>query len=1371
MQFNSEQAQKKLWNAFRDVLNSSRQGPTLREINREGYLPLSFAQQRFWLVNQLNPNSSVYNEYAAFLRLKGSLNIAALEQSLNEIRRRHEVLRTNFSIVNGQPLQKISPYHPISLPVIDIQKIAPDLREAEVRSQVIAEAQQPFNLEQDPLLRFKLLRLDEAEYALMVTVHHIVYDGWSQGIFIQELSTLYNSFCDRQPSPLPELPIQYADFAHWQREWLQGKILQSQIDYWKQQLNGSLPVLNLPTISPRIREAACRQTSPIQTYQGARYHLALPKQLLDRLDALSQSENVTLFMTLLAAFKTLLYRYTGQKDILVGSPIANRNRREISGLIGCFVNTLVLRTDLSGNPNFRELLGRIRDVALEAYTHQDLPFEKLVEELHPNRDISKSPLFQVMFVLQNTAIPTWEIRNLTVSTIEVENQTAKFDLTLLLEYTPQGLMGLWEYNTKLFDVATIAKMAEHFQILLEGIVSDPDRPIYSLPMLTPAEQHQLIVEWNNTQIETPKIECIHQLFAAQVERTPDAVAVICADEEITYRELNEQADRLANYLQEIGVKPEFLVGICVERSLIMVVGILAILKAGGAYIPLDPAYPPERLNLILEDANISLLLTESKLLKILPKKPAKIICLDNWETTEKDRTKSRQNYQFSQPIASNLAYLIYTSGSTGRPKGVCIEHHSAVTLLQWAKTVFTPAEMAGVLAATSICFDLSVFELFVPLSWGGTVILAENALHLPSLKAADKVTLINTVPSAIAQLFKIGGIPTSVRTINLAGEALSNRLVQQLYQLPHIEKVFNLYGPSEDTTYSTFALIPKGYDAIPPIGRPLLNTQCFILDAHLQLVPIGVPGELYLGGDGLARGYLNRPVLTAEKFIQNQFSHNVSDRLYKTGDIVRYLSDSNLDYLGRIDHQVKIRGFRIELGEIEAFLSQHPAVEQVVVVDREDRNGDKHLVAYLVTHQPAPTPGNLRAFLAEQLPDYMVPSRFLLLDALPLTPTGKVDRRALPDPELAAFSELENGFVAPRDTWELQLVKIWESLLNTSSIGVKESFFELGGHSLLAVSLMAEIKKQFGQQLPLTTLFQKQTIEQLATVLRRQQQTQTAWVPLVEIQSGNGQKPFFCVHPVGGNVLCYLDLARDLGADRPFYGLQARGLDGQDRPYANIEEMAACYIEAIRTAQPRGPYCLGGWSMGGVVAFEMAIQLQRQGDEVALLALIDSWAPNSLTNSLSQLDETDLLLQFAKDLSLGLGDRSLELDSLLRSLPSSEQLNFILQQAQIAGVLPGEIEPVQFYPLLDVFKTNLQAIQRYVPQIYSQKITLFRASESLSDGLQDPASGWHPLSTEPLELYNLPGNHYTILTKPCVEKLSAQLRHSIDRASTFNLQE
>ncbi|MCC5661302.1 amino acid adenylation domain-containing protein [Nostoc sp. XA010] len=1036
-------------------------------------VPLSFSQARMWFLDQLQPGSA-YN-IPAVVRIEGQVNVTALHQSLNEIVRRHEILRTTFTTINEQPVQVVHTDLILTLPLIDL-----DSHEQALQF-VCAESQQLFDLAQGPLLSAKLLRLTTQEHILVLTMHHIVSDGWSLGVLVQELALLYEGFSTGTAS-LPQLPIQYADYALWQRQRLQGEMLETQLSYWKQQLAGSLPVLQLPTDRPR---------PPVQTFAGAKQALELPKLLSDAIANFSQQAGITPFITLLAAFKSLLYRYTGQEDIIVGSPVANRNRTETENLIGFFINTLVLRTDLGNNPTFMELLARERDVVLGGYDHQEMPFEKLVEML-PNRDMSHTPLFQVMFILQNAPMPTLEFSGLKLSPLKIDNQTAKFDLTLDLEETPNGICGCFEYNTDLFDASTIEQMARHFQVLLEGIIANPKQRLSDLPLLTPAEENQILVQWNRTTNKYPQDKCLHQLFETQVERTPDEVAVVFGDAQLTYRELNQRANQLAHHLRQLGVQPEVRVGICVERSLDLVVGIFGILKAGGAYIPLDPKYPQERLALMLSDAQAHVLLTHSQINQ-LPGNSTPVYLDTDCEAIDKQSSENPNH----TVLPEHNAYVLYTSGSTGRPKAVVIEHRSTVAFLSWATNLFTFSDLAGVLAATSICFDLSVFELFAPLSCGGKVILVENALSLPSLSATQQVTLVNTVPSAIAELLRVNGIPVSVRTINLAGEPLAKKLVQQLYQNTSIQQVFNLYGPSEDTTYSTFSLV-QPEDNIVSIGRPIANTQVYVLDRYLKPLPIGVPGELYLAGDGLARGYLNRPELTAEKFIPNPFNNRSHSRLYKTGDLVRYLPNGNLEYLGRLDNQVKIRGFRIELGEIEAVLRQYPGVQDVVVVAREDQPGQKRLVAYLVASL---TVNALRSFLTEKLPEFMIPAAFVMLDTLPLTPNGKVDRRSLPAP-LGLRQEAEVEYIAPGTVVEAQLASIWSDILGLEQVGINDNFFALGGHSLLATQVVSRVRDIFKVELPLRNLFTAPTVASLAAQIETISSSASSIQP-IELASRN----------------------------------------------------------------------------------------------------------------------------------------------------------------------------------------------------------------------------------------------------------------------------
>ncbi|MEG4492791.1 amino acid adenylation domain-containing protein [Microcoleus sp. D3_18_C4] len=970
-------------------------------MGRDGNLPLSFAQQRLWFLDQLVPNNPFYNVPAA-LRLTGSLNFSALQQTFNEIVRRHEALRTTLAVVSGQPVQRIGAAFHLPINVVDLRNLPKEYRQNEANRLTAQEAQRSFNLSNDLLLRVTLLQLDDAEYLLMLNMHHIVSDGWSIGVLIQELGALYTAFASEKPSPLPDLSIQYADFAKWQREWLQGEVLETQLAYWRQQLNG-ISMLNLPADRPR---------PAIQSYRGKRQFLQLPKQLSEALETLSQREGVTLFMTMLAAFKTLLYHYAQQEDIVVGSPIANRNRSEIEALIGFFVNSLVLRTDLSGNPTFRELLNRVKEVALGAYAHQDLPFEKLVEELHPDRALNQNPLFQVAFALQNAPGNQLELPELTLSPQQLDVGTARFDLEFhLWERAPnslgsnqspsnklwvdssEGISGMVIYSADLFDEATITRMLGHFKTLLESIVANPEERIANLQYLSAQERYHLLVECNNTQTDYPQDLCIHQLFEMQADRTPDAVALVFGEEQVTYQQLNLRSNQLARYLQKMGVGAEVLVGLCCGRSLDLIVGMLGILKAGGAYLILDPSYPAERSSFMVKDAQVSVLLarqginspsySESRLkttegeqvssrLQPTSAMSQGIYSLvddgevQNLETQSDDKihyprvvfldtdwemiSQEIADNPTSAATAENRAYAIYTSGSTGKPKGVEIEHGSWLNLVFWHQREFGVSAGDRATQIAAIGFDACGWEIWPYLAAGSSIYFPEDDIRRDPEKLQNwlvsKAITITFLPTPLAEKVLLLDWPqtTALRILLAGGEKLQQHPLKS-----HPFKLVNNYGPTENTVVTTSGYIPatEQTDIAPTIGRPIANTQIYILDKYLQPVPVGVVGELYIGGNGLARGYLNRPDLTAQSFIVNPFKPNSGERIYKTGDLVRYRGDRNLEFLGRIDEQVKIRGFRIELGEIETVLTQHPAVQQTVAIASEDGQGDKRLVAYI----------------------------------------------------------------------------------------------------------------------------------------------------------------------------------------------------------------------------------------------------------------------------------------------------------------------------------------------------------------------------------------------------------------------------------------
>ncbi|HEY0171187.1 MAG TPA: amino acid adenylation domain-containing protein, partial [Pyrinomonadaceae bacterium] len=1031
--------------------------------------PLSFAQQRLWFLNQLQPDSPFYNVPDAY-RLDGRLDAAVLERSFDALVRRHETLRTTFVTAGGEPRQLVNEPTPFRLPVVDLTSLDADEREAEALRLAEEEARRLFDLSRDPLLRARLLRLGEDRHVLLMSTHHIASDGWSRGVLVGELMEFYEAFGEGRAPALPALPVQYADYAVWQREYLAGETLEEQLRYWRTQLGGELPALELP---------ADRTRPPVPSYRGAYYHLEFPEKLGARLNALGRESGATLFMALLAAFDVLLYRYTGRTDIVVGTPTAGRNRREVENLIGFFINTLVLRADLSGDPTFRELLGRVRDAALGAQANQELPFEKLVEELHPQRDMSRNPLFQIAFGLQNAPAQDFALRGLTMTPLDVGSGSSRFDLEFHLWEDGDSLAGAVIYSTDLFEEATLARLQTHFVRLLEGVAADPGARISELPLLTEDERRCILFGWNDTRGEYPREACVHELFEAQAARTPDATALVFGRERVTYAELNASADRLARRLRAEGVGPEVLVGVMMERSPEMLAGLLAVLKAGGAYVPLDPQYPRERLAFMLADTAAPVLLTQRHLSAAPPTGGARVLFPDDASDVEADGSPA------AAPAPCNLAYVIYTSGSTGRPKGVAITHRNAVAFLHWAAGRFDAAELSGTLASTSVCFDLSIFELFAPLSRGGSVVLAENALALPSLPAAREVTLVNTVPSAMAELVRSCGLPDSVRVVNLAGEPLKSSLAEEVYRCGRVRQVFNLYGPSEDTTYSTCSPVERGAGREPSIGRPVSNTEVYLLDARLRPVPVGVAGELHLAGSGLARGYLNRPGATAERFVPHPFSSEPGARLYRTGDLARWLPSGEIEFLGRVDQQVKIRGFRIEPGEIEAALGAHASVRAAAVIARDDGPGGKRLVAYVVNRPGAALePAALRAFLRVKLPEHMIPSSFVLLDELPLTANGKTDRRALsalPPPEAPTRQE---SFVPPRDELERQLAGVWEEVLKVEPVGVRDDFFDLGGHSLLATRVVSHVRERCGVELPLRAMFESPTVEGLALHVR-----------------------------------------------------------------------------------------------------------------------------------------------------------------------------------------------------------------------------------------------------------------------------------------------
>ncbi|HEX2188744.1 MAG TPA: amino acid adenylation domain-containing protein, partial [Longimicrobiaceae bacterium] len=1033
-------------------------------VARPEVLPLSFAQERLWFLDRLRPGTAAYNIPLA-LRVRGELDAAALARALEETARRHEALRTTFSEVDGRPVQTVRPPAPVPLPVDDLRALPAEARRAEAERVARAEAAAPFDLAAGPLLRARLVRLDDAEHLLVLVMHHVVSDGWSAGVLVRELGALYPAMAAGGPSPLLPLPTQYADWAVRQREWLRSETVEEQLGYWRERLAGLAP-LPLPTDRPR---------PPTQSFRGAVHRFTVPTDVVEPLRALARGEGATLFMALTAALDLLLARYAGERDVAVGTPVSNRGRAEVAGLVGLFVDTLVLRADVAPDEGFRALLGRVRSAALEAFARQDVPFERLVEELHPERDRSRNPLFQVMLAPQSAMPEPVELPGATWTPEPLDGGAAIMDLTLFTwELSGGGLTAALEYATDLFEPATVERMAAHWVEALRQAAADPDRPVAELPLLLP-EERELLAAWSDTARPYPE-RCLHELFAEQAARTPDAAALRHRGRTVSYAELDRRANRLAHHLRARGVGPEARVGICLERTPDLVAAMLAVQKAGGAYVPVDPAHPADRVAYVLEDAGAAAVVSHTRLADRLPAGVPRVLldaeeeALAEWpETAPEGGAEPR-----------SLAYVLYTSGSTGRPKGVQLEHRSASQVVHFLRDLVRPEDRAVTLGSTSVSFDVSVAEVYGTLCWGGTLVLVENALALPEV-AGEGIRLVVTVPSAAAELLRAGGIPDSVRAFNLGGEPLPAELARELYALGHVDRVLNLYGPTEDTTYSTWSEVARGAERVR-IGRPVANSRGHVLDPAGSPVPVGVPGELFLAGAGVGRGYHARPDMTAERFVPDPFSAEPGARMYRTGDRVRWLADGELEYLGRGDFQVKVRGFRIEPEEVESALRAHPSVGEAAVAARPGAAGEARLVAWLLPAEDGarPDPAELRAWLRERLPDYMVPSAFVILDRFPRTGSGQVDRRALPTPDAAAEQAAAPAHAAPRTPTEEVVAAMWAETLGTERVGIHESFFDLGGHSLLGAQLAARARSALGVDLPIGTLFEAPTVAEFA---------------------------------------------------------------------------------------------------------------------------------------------------------------------------------------------------------------------------------------------------------------------------------------------------
>jgi amino acid adenylation domain-containing protein len=1350
----------KLSSAKRELLQKYLQGDFPRSPTSNGTIhqravgsvvPLSYEQQHIWLHSQLAPELPLYNEILT-VRRTGPLDVPALERSLSEIIRRHEAWRTVFHTVDGEPVQVILPPPTISLPVIDIRELPEAEREPEALRLAAEEARRPFDLVVGPLLRTKLVRLAEEEHRLYVTLHQIIFDGVSaNSVFLPELVTLYEAYAVGRPSPLPEPEIQYADFAQWQCQEPRGETLCTQMQFWRRQLAGAPTDLELPTDRPRPK---------VQTFRGRQASFALPKSLSETLKEFSQQEGVTLFMTLLAAFEVLLYRYTGQEDILVGTAISTRKRPEVERLLGIFLNTLVLRTRLAEGLSFRQLLTRVREVTLEGLSHGDVPFHLLIKALQPNRDPGRNPLFQVTFELEPPLPapgPGWGLTQM-----DVDTGVARVDLYFQLDDQPQGILGHIRYSSDLWDASTIDRLVTHFRLLLEGIIANPDRPISGLPMLTASERlgvpgHRAIARPSNSFVtfEEKDIEqSIPQAFERQVAKYPQRIAVRTGDAVWTYEALNQAANRVAHALSASQEIDGARVALLLDHDAPMLAGILGVLKAGGTYVPLDPTHPSDRLFHIVADSMTTAVLTSRKNVPL-----ASELARQSVEICELDAIVSGATAPEYRSVASpdHLAYILYTSGSTGRPKGIVQNHRNVLHFIgAYTNNLhLCPEDRLTLMSSYSV--DAAVMDIFGALLNGATLCpidVRDVGLRGVGGRLEEHgVTVYHSTPTLYRHLVTaLERSPklATVRLVVLGGEEVRGEDVESYRELFAPDCIFvNGFGPTESTVSLQY-FIDKPTEVerrSVPIGYPVERTAVSLLSS--DGCPEQVYGEIAIRSPYVALGYWQRPDLTGMAFPPDP--EGGKDRTYRTGDMGRLLPDGSVEFCGRKDLQVKIRGFRVELGEIEAALSQHPAVKEAAAAVCEATDGEKRVVAYWVANeQPAPSTDVICGFLRERLPNYMIPSAFVRVDALPLTPSGKLDRRALPAPDQAYQ---ENVFTAPRDDLELQLAGIWQNLLGVERVGIGDDFFDLGGHSLLAIRMFAEVENRFGVRVPLATLMKAPTVERLADVLRNDGYPQPGH-SLVAIQPAGSRPPLFCVHGHFGEILFYRDLARRLGPDQPFFALQAQGLAGKPA-HQSIQAMAGDYVQEIRSVQPQSPYFIGGYCFGAIVAFEMAHQLLAQGQDVALLAVFWGY---TLKPQLSE--RVKFNLEQLRRLG-GRGKLAYLLGMSYRNHAATKARSWLWR---LAYRLFGRRKRLSSRLLRNIPEMNLQAARTYVPQTYEGRMTVFLSGEMGQRVRFDPTRGLAGMTAREVEVVGVPGDRDSMLKEPFVRVLADRLEACMSRA-------
>jgi amino acid adenylation domain-containing protein len=1333
----------------------------------DGPAPLSYAQELLWLLSQVFDDGIAYNAPGAF-QLAGPLDLEVLARALEALTERHEILRTVYEVIDGRPVQVVGPVRPVELNVVDLRSLpSADEREAAAQRTLKEESRFRFDLVAGPVMRVTVIRLADNEHVLMVNMHHVATDGYSRTAIYRDLTALYEAIAEGRPSPLTPLPIQYADFAVWQRRWLDGAVASSQIEYWKSNLAGAPSRLDLPTDFPR---------PPVRSYVGSNMSVMLDMATREGLRSVARGNDSTLFVALLAVFATLLSRYSGQDDVVIGTPFAGRNRTELESMVGYFINPLALRIDLSGDPTFDELIQRARMTTLEGFAHADVPYETVVRETNPERDLSQTPVFQAMIVLHNpawqTQRPKFEPRGVRCTEITHEKGWSKFDVLLGMSERTTGLNTTWEYSTELFRPQTVARMTEHFRTLAESAAVGGGQRLSRLSMLSEGERAKVLVSWNASQDELPERPSIKELFEEQVARTPSGEAVVCGEQRLTFAELNARANRVAWRLRELGVGPSTLVGVLMEKSIDLLPAVLGVVKAGGAYVPLDPLYPADRLQFMVADAKPAVLLTHAKHRDLVSSEGAAVLTLD--EQGVLDGPAEQDPPSLAGP--EDLAYVIYTSGSTGQPKGAQIANKSLVSAYFAYESAYRLRELSAHAQMASFSFDVFTGDMIRSLLAGAKLVLCPievvvDPAALYGLMVREGIDMAELVPASASLLFewaqREGKRLDFMRMVVVSSEAWRNEKYEFFKSMcgPHTRLV-NSYGLTEATIDSTWFEADADSELIPgrfvPIGRPLANTRVYVLDGALEPQPIGVAGELCIGGVAVARGYLNRPQLSAERFLADPFSDEPGALLYRTGDLVRWRADGTIDFLGRTDRQIKIRGFRIEPGEIESVIERHPSVKAAAVTDRQDEAGHSHLVAYLVANDPSQPPAadELRELIGEQLPAYMIPAAWVQMERLPLTPNGKVDLDALPAPVFDRSATSEE-MVAPRTEVERKLADIWREVLDVQELGVYDNFFALGGHSLLAVKLFAEIEGKLGARLPLAALFGTATIAGLAELIEEPPPAvgEAAWSSLVPMRAGQGERALYLVGWAGGEVLGYRALVERLGEEVPVVGLRAPGADGERLPLGSVQALAAHYVAEIRKAQPQGPYLIGGYCFSGLVAYEMARQLAAEGQEIEMVALIDAYFHGSSRRP-SRLEVERVKMREFMDGSMR--GKAGWLRRRAGSLRARLSDGFYLRSGRIAYellALRGSERPLPRLPWRLVLVASSRAREAYAPPSSDVTIDFFRAQR----GRDERPTPWEGIAGEVrLHQVVVPDiDHASMMHEPHVQVLADAIKGTL----------